>query len=165
FRSTLRSDNNMLFSRKIRPLTDLADRLKQQAELSIPTLVLCTKVEGFGRYDPIDPPRFPAQKEAQAIVYCELENFSSRQNDARQWQTDVTQEAILYTEEGMQVWADKTQTIQDISRHRRHDFFLRTLVKFPPTLTVGRYMLKVTIVDRQANRVAESSLPIAIVAQ
>ena len=58
FRNTLRSDNNMLYSRKIRPLTDLADRLKQQAELSIPTLVLCTcGVDGFGRYDPIEPAR------------------------------------------------------------------------------------------------------------
>ena len=165
FRSTLRSDNNMLFARKIRPIIELADRLKQQAELVIPTLVLCTRVDGFGRYDPIDPPRFAAQKEAQAIIYCELENFASHQNDARQWQTDVTQEAVLYTEDGMQVWADKTQTIQDVSRHRRHDFFLRTLVKFPGTLTVGRYMLKVTIVDRQANRVAEASLPIQFVAQ
>jgi hypothetical protein len=165
FRSTLRSDNNMLLSRKIRPLKDLSDRLQQQAELSIPTLVLCTKVEGFGRYEPIDPPRFPAQREAQAIIYCELENFSSQPNSAKLWQTDVLQEAVLYTEDGMQVWADKTPPIQDLSRNCRHDFFLRTLVKFPATLTMGRYMLKVTIIDRQANRVAESSLPIQITAQ
>jgi hypothetical protein len=165
FRSTLRSDNNMLYSRKIRPLADLTDRLKQQAELSIPMLVLCTKVDGFGRYDPIEPARFPAQREAQAIIYCELENFASQQNAGKMYQTDVTQEAVLYTEDGMQVWADKTQTIQDLSRHRRHDFFLRTLVKFPGTLTVGRYMLKVSIVDRQANRVAEASLPIQITSQ
>ena len=164
FRSTLRSDNNMLYSRKIRPLTDLADRLKQQAELSIPTLVLCKRVDGFGRYEPIDPPRFPAQKDAEAIIYCELENFASHENDTKQWQTDVTQEAILYTEDGMQVWQDKTQKIQDLSRNRRHDFFLRTMVKFPNTLIVGRYMLKVTIVDVQANHVAEASLPIQIAA-
>jgi hypothetical protein len=164
-RSTLHSDNNMLFSRKIRPITDLSDRLKQQADLTIPTLALCTKVEGFGRYDPIDPPRLTAQKERQAIIYCELENFASQFNGAKQWQTDVIQEAILYTEDGMQVWADKTPPIQDLSRNRRHDFFLSTLVKFPPTLTVGRYMLKVTIIDRQANRVAEASLPIQVGAQ
>src|SRR4029453_11397434 len=62
FRATLRSENNILLSRKVRPLTELAVRLRTQAELSIPSLVLCTKVEGFGRYEPIDPPRFPAQK-------------------------------------------------------------------------------------------------------
>jgi hypothetical protein len=91
-RSTLHSDNNMLFSRKIRPVTDLADRLKQQADLTIPTLSLCTKVEGFGRYDPIDPPRLTAQKERQAIIYCELENFASQLNGAKMWQTDVIQD-------------------------------------------------------------------------
>jgi hypothetical protein len=165
FRNTLRQDNNMLLSRKIRPLTDLADRLSTQADLSIPTLVLCNKVEGFGRYDSIEPAHFVAQREQQAIVYLELENFSSKQNDAKMWQTDVTQEAVLYTEDGLQVWADKTQRIQDLCRNRRHDFFLRTLVKFPGNLTVGRYMLKVTVVDQQANHVAEASLPIQMVAQ
>ena len=50
-----------------------------------------------------------------------------------------------------------------IAGHR--DDFPRTLVNFPSTLTVGRYMLKVTIVDRQANRVAEASLPIQVAAQ
>ena len=150
---------------EIRPITDLSDRLKQQADLTIPTLALCTKVEGFGRYDPIEPPRLTAQKERQAIIYCELENFASQFNGAKQWQTDVIQEAILYTEDGMQVWADKTPPIQDLSRNRRHDFFLSTLVKFPPNLAVGRYMLKVTIIDRQANRVAEASLPIQVGAQ
>lgn len=165
FRSTLRSDNNMLLSKKIRPMIELSDRLRQQAELSIPTLVLCSKVDGFGRYEPIDPPRLVAQTTSQAIVYCEIENFTSQLNAAKQWQTDVVQEAILYTEDGVQVWADKSQPIQDLSRKRRHDFFLRTLVKFPPTLTLGRYMLKVTIIDRQANRVAEASLPIQTVAR
>jgi hypothetical protein len=164
FRSTLRADNNMLFSRKIHPLTEMTDRLRTQAELSVPTLLLCSKVTGFGQYDPMEP-RFRAQQEKQAIVYCELENFSSQQNAAKMWQTDITEEAVLYTEDGMQVWANKTLRVQDQCRDRRHDFFLPTLVTFPGTLTMGRYMLKVTIVDSQANRVAEASLPIEVTAQ
>src|SRR5258708_1445350 len=38
FRTQLRGDNNMLFSRKIHPLIELADRLHAQAELSVPTV-------------------------------------------------------------------------------------------------------------------------------
>jgi len=64
-----------------------------------------------------------------------------------------------------QVWNNKTQTVQDISRRRRHDFFLSSRVNFPANLTLGRYMLKVTIIDRQANRVAEASLPVQFVSQ
>jgi hypothetical protein len=166
FRSALRADNNMLLSKKISPLTDLADRLRAQADLSIPTLVLCKRVDGFGKYDPMDPPTFIAGKEQQAIIYCELANFSSKlDNEKKQWQTEVTQEAVLYMESGPQVWSDKTQTITDACHNRRHDFFLRTVVTFPNTLTIGRYLLKVTIVDKQSNRVAEASLPMQVVAQ
>jgi hypothetical protein len=165
FRNTLRQDNNMLLSQKIRPLTDLADRLRAQADLSIPTLTLCKQVDGFGRYEPMDS-HLVAGQDNQAIIYCELANFSSQlKDDNKQWQTDVTQEAVLYMESGEQVWADKTQQLSDLSRNRRHDFFLRTLVTFPKTLTIGRYLLKVTIVDKQTNRMAEASLPIEIVAQ
>lgn len=165
FRNTLRQDNNMLLSQKIHPLTDLADRLRAQADLSIPTLTLCKQVDGFGRYEPMDA-HLLAGQDNQAIIYCELANFSSQlKDDSKQWQTDVTQEAVLYMDTGEQIWTDKVQQITDQSRNRRHDFFLRTLVTFPHTLTIGRYLLKVTIVDKQTNRMAEASLPIEIVAK
>ena len=64
FRNTLRLDNNMLLSKKVRPILDLADRLRSQAELSIPTLVLCNKVDGFGMYEPVEP-RFTANKDTR----------------------------------------------------------------------------------------------------
>jgi hypothetical protein len=166
FRSNVRSDANMLLSKKVRPLLEAADRMRSQAELAIPTLTLCTKVDGFGRYDPIDPARFPAGKESLTIVYCEIENFSSQQeSDKNMWRTELTQDAVLYSETGLQVWSDKRAQITDSSRVRRHDFFVRKLLKLPANLNIGRYVLKVSIVDTQANRVAEASLPIQIVAQ
>ena len=38
FRSQIRADNNMLFSKKVHPLVELADRLRSQSELSVPTV-------------------------------------------------------------------------------------------------------------------------------
>ena len=35
----------------------------------------------------------------------------------------------------------------------------------PKTLSLGRYLLKVSITDVQANRIAETTLPIEVVAQ
>jgi hypothetical protein len=167
FRNGLRSDNNMLLSRKVKPLIELADRLRSQAELSIPTLALCTKVEGFGVYEPIDPVRFLAGREHQAIIYCEIENFASAPvgADNKVWETKLTQEAVLYTESGMQVWIDKAGNISDRSRNRRHDFFIVKKITLPATLTIGRYLLKVTVQDQQAKRVAEQTMPVEIVAQ
>ncbi|MCC7351854.1 MAG: hypothetical protein IT446_14940 [Phycisphaerales bacterium] len=165
FRSTLRSDNNMLLSRKVKPLLDLSDRLRTQTDLTIGAIALCTKVEGFGIYDAIEPARFAAGREHPAIIYCQIENFASQFNEQKQWETRLTMESVLYTESGLNVWSDKTTPIVDRSRQRRHDFFVVRMVRIPANLTIGRYLLKVTLVDQQASRVAEATLPIQVVAQ
>ncbi|HEY8667290.1 MAG TPA: hypothetical protein VIL86_11525 [Tepidisphaeraceae bacterium] len=167
FRNTLRADNNMLLSKKVKPLMELADRLRAQADLSIPTICLCTKVEAFGKYEPIEPARFPAGREHEVIVYCELENFASRLGDNKMWETKLTEEVVIYTETGMQVWPKEPNkaALSDVSRNRRHDFFLVKKIHLPSNLTIGRYLMKVSVVDQQASRVAEATLPIAVVAQ
>jgi hypothetical protein len=167
FRNQVRADNNMLLSKKIHPLIDLADRLRTQADLAIPKALLCSKVMGFGQYDAIEA-RFTANgKEPEAILYCEVENFSSQLN-AEQWSSELKLESVLYSEgspQVLQVWADKSETVKDSSRNRRHDFFLRKRITLPKTLSLGRYLLKVSITDVQANRIAETTLPIEVVAQ
>jgi hypothetical protein len=165
FRNAIRADNNMLLSRKVRPLLELADRVRAQADLIIPTMTLCTRVDGFGVYEPVEPARFTAMKEHPIIVYCEVENFASHQNANRMWETKLSQECVLYTETGLPVWQDKTENIPDLARQRRHDFFVVKKTKFPANITIGRYILKVTIVDQQANRVTEATLPVLFVAQ
>ena len=166
FRNGLRADNNTLLSKKVKPLLEMGDRLRAQAELNIPTLSLCTKVDGFGVYEPIEPARFIAGREHQAIVYCEVENFASNPlADRKEFETKLSQEASLFTENGMLVWADKAGTVIDKSRNRRHDFFIVKKIKLPSTLTIGRYLLKVSVEDLQAHRVAEQNLSIEVVAQ
>lgn len=166
FRSALRADNNMLLSKKIKPLLELADRLRSQADLNIPTLSLCKSVEGFGMYEPMEPARFAAGSTHEAILYCEVENFACVSlADKQRWETKLSQEATLYTESGMPVWVDKSGEILDLSRNRRHDFFLVKRIKLPSTLSIGRYLLKVTVEDQQAKRLAEQTVPVEIDAQ
>jgi hypothetical protein len=38
-------------------------------------------------------------------------------------------------------------------------------VRLPANLTIGRYLLKVTIVDQFANRIAETTVPLQVVAK
>lgn len=165
FRNAMRQDSNMLLSAKIRPLIEMAERLKTQAELTIPTMALCTKVDRFGTYEPIDPPRFPAERENPLIVYCEVANFMSSLGAAQMWQVQLQWDMTLYTEQAIPVWSEKTQVVEDGSRTRRHDFFVRKVVTLPKTLPIGRYLLKVTIVDKQSNHVAEATAPLVIAAQ
>lgn len=166
FRNGLRADNNMLMSRKVKPLLELADRLRSQADLNIPAMALCKSVGGFGTYEPMDPPRFIANKEHEAILYCEVENFACTSiAEKKLWETRLSQEATLYTESGMPVWVDKSGKVVDMSRTRRHDFFIVKRIKFPSSITLGRYLLKVTVEDQEAKRVAEQTIPIEFVAQ
>jgi hypothetical protein len=166
FRNGLRADNNMLLSRKVRPILELADRLRSQAELSIPTLLLCKDVKGFGDYEPIDPVRFIAGEKNKALIYCEVENFSSSPTgEKKMWETRLSQEAVLYTESGLQVWSDVAGKVVDHARNRRHDFFIVKRILLPQNLTIGRYLLKVTVEDQQAKRVAEQTIGVEVVAQ
>jgi len=167
FRNTVRADSNLLLSRKIQPILDMADRLRGRAELTIPTIALCTRVDSFGVYRPVSAPRFAAGKDNEVIVYCELANFTAVQNGDKLWETRLKQEIVLYTDTGMAVWPEKSnaQLFVDLARNRRHDFFIPRKIKLPAALTIGRYLLKVTISDVQSNRMAEATAPIEIVAE
>lgn len=161
-RATVRNEPDLMLARKIRPLVDLADRLRAQGALRIPTIVLCTRVDAFGVYEPMAMPRFAAGREQAVIVYCEIENFSSRLNDQRLWETNLTQEAVLYNDAGQRVWEEKRQPTRDLSRNLRRDFYLARKVRIPATLPAGRYHLKVTVSDEQSSRIAEAGAALVV---
>lgn len=148
---------------KVRPLTDMADRLRERSDLSVPTAVLCSKVDGFGRYDPIDPPVFRGPAEHPVVLYCEVDHFTSKLAAGGQWAVKLTWDTALYDESGRKVWTGKATEVDDESRNRRRDFFAAKVLRLPGSLAAGRYLLKVTIVDRQAERVAERSVPLQII--
>jgi hypothetical protein len=166
FRNTVRADNNTLMSKKIAPVVEMADRMRAQANLSIPTASLCTAVQQFGVYTPVESPRFIAGAENQVILYCEVANFASHLNTKGMWETKLTYETSLYTdnEAGLPVWQGKPTPITDECRRRRHDFFLADKIKLPANLPIGGYLMKVTIVDQHASRIAEATVPLQLVA-
>ena len=167
FRSALRSDNNMLLSRKVRPLMDMSDRLSSQAELSIPKFVLCSRAPGFGDYMEMSS-RFAGTQEHNTGIYCEIQNFSSQQTSSNLWESKLRMNLVLYTDQGLEAWTPDAKggtLVHDLSHSRRHDFFVARALTLPSSLPIGRYILKVTFTDLQANRVAENSIPIEVVAQ
>jgi len=165
FRANVRQDANMLPAQKIKPLLEMAERLRSQADLTVSTVALCRRVEAFGKYDPIVPARLPAMKESRVIVYCEVENFLAKQNSRQMWETNLTEQVTLYTDTGLVVWSDEKRRVTDECRNRRHDFFAFNIVSLPGTLSVGRYVMKVTISDDNADRVAEATVPVSVTAQ
>jgi hypothetical protein len=163
FRMALRG-GNALRQTKVAPLLDLSDKIRSEIPLSLPTLVLCRSVQQFGVYDPIDPPRFTAGKETPVVVYCEVDHFRSTPSDDGAWETKLTYEAVLYNdaENAVPVISKKATPIVDRCRNRRRDFFLADRMTIPANLPVGKYVLKVTVIDQLANLVAEKSVPVLV---
>ena len=115
---------------------------------------------------PMDPPRYVAGKSQMVGVYYEVENFSSQLNDNKMYETKLVENVVIYTESsGLPVWTDQKTTLIDAIHHRRRDFFNAKYINLPPTLTIGRYLLKVTVEDQQAHRIAENTVPLELVAQ
>jgi hypothetical protein len=164
FRDAARNDGNVMLNRKIQPLLEMADRLRSQAQLSIPTVALCSQVVSYGVYSPMPSSRFPAGRNNDLIVYCEVANFTSIQGNDAIWRTRLRQEMVLYTDAGLAVWPAKSNAddFVDQSRNRRHDFFISRLVRLPSSLAAGKYVLKITLMDEQSNRVVEASAPLEI---
>jgi hypothetical protein len=166
FRVVARDDNAMLAA-KTAPLVALSDQLKAQAPLTIPTLAVCRKVDLFGVYEPFEPATFTTGHDTPVIVYCEIENFLSRLSTDARWETKLSYEAVVYQEgeSPKPVITKKPAEIVDLCRNKRRDFFLADRMTIPAALTPGKYLLKVTVIDQQANRIAEKTLPIGIQAQ
>jgi hypothetical protein len=165
FRTAARGNNNLMLNSKIQPLIEMTERLRSQARLSIPAVVFCSRVSGYGVYVPLESSRFAVGQEAQLILYNEAANFTSIQGSDSVWRTRLRQEMVLYTDTGLAVWPDKSNaaTFVDQSRNRRHDFFISRRVALPATLAAGKYVLKVTLTDEQSNRVVEASAPLELV--
>jgi hypothetical protein len=164
FRNAAHADGNLMLNRKIQPLLEMADRLRSQAQLAIPTVAFCSEVNSYGVYQPMPSSRFPAGADNQMIVYCEAANFSSVQGSDRMWRTRLKQEMVLYTDTGLAVWPDKpnAESFVDQSHNRRHDFFISRKIELPSVLTAGKYLLKITLTDEESNRVAEANAPLEI---
>jgi len=165
FRAAVRDGENRMLMEKARPLVELSERLRPHAALRIGSMALCSRVDGFGVYQPVDAQRLSSGRELAVILYCEVENFSSRLNDQRMWETTLTQGAVLYNDRGQRVWEEKPRLVNDLSRNRRRDFFIARLVRLPAGLPPGHYRLLVSVSDRQAGRVAENSLSLTLVAR
>lgn len=153
---------------------------KESGSLRIATAALCRRVAGYGLYEPFETTTFLAGAPRRVIVYTEADRFAHRAaseaerasvgltrggEEADFWAVELGVELALYHEsDGVLAWRRPRETIVDISRRQRRDFYLVADIELPPTLTVGGYQLKVTLVDETTGAEDAALIPIDIVA-
>ena len=167
FRNGIRNGGNTTLPNKLGPLIEMVDRIRTQSTLSIPSVVLCREVTQFGVYQPFENHRFLFGEKHPVVVYCEVANFVSQLNSRSFWETKLKYEVLLYTdsEKALEVWQQKSTPVVDQSHSRRRDFFIAKLLELPQDLPIGGYLMKVSIIDDTANRIAEATVPLQIVAK
>lgn len=142
---------------------------------TIPRAALCTRVQGFGKFEPYASETFVSGKPVRAIVYVEVDNFQTRPARAgdpvqmgsplsEQLSVDLTQTLTLFQDTtGGVVWQKPAQTVVETTRGKRRDFYLIQTIELPRNLMVGRYNLKITLRDASSGTETEQVLPINII--
>lgn len=144
-------------------VADVLERARQalgkQSAVRIPTAVLCTRVSGYGRYEPFRNNVFPAGQANRAIVYVEVDRMAHRplkNTDpgtfaGDEWAVEISQELELRLDSDSTLqWRRPEETVIETSRNKRRDFYLIQEIELPATLSVGTYKLKVIVRDRAA---------------
>lgn len=152
-------------NRVLTQIEALMDSLVPLSDLRIPTLALTRAVRGFGRYEAFDPPHFLTGRENEFVVYCEVRNFLSRPTDDGGYESQFSLRTTILNRAGDVVLEINDEHIADKCKTRRHDCFIPRLVRLPATLSPGEYVVKVTIVDKIAKKVAEKRTTFRIVAR
>lgn len=162
---------------------DQADRLSggipATESLTLGSVALCQRVDGFGRFTPLPTTTFQAGRPASMILYTEVLNFSQRPAASlasaepadlsalpdSQWAVEVGQELQLILDaDGSTQWRSPEGLVRDISRSRRNDYYLVQRVDLPKNLSVGKYTLKVIVRDKAAGAETETNIPVQILA-
>lgn len=174
-RKTLAAARDRMASAPLVTAETIAESLRAIApptQVRIPRALLCTRVSGFGKFEPFASNSFVAGTAARAIVYAEVDGFTYRAARAGdplkpgemlsdQQSVELEQTLTLYQDvDGYQAWHKPAQKVIEVSRTRRRDFYLIQVVEFPAALAIGKYNLKITIRDVTSGAVAETVVPI-----
>lgn len=151
-------------------LETIKTQLDAWAGLTIRRAALCTRVDGYGRYETFPSYRFIAGQAQEVIVYTEVDRFAQRTTTGPDGQAryglELSQRLELYhVADDLNTWNRAAETLRDESRNRLRDYYLTNRVWLPSNLGVGRYHLKIVMRDLLGDKVAETILPIEIVAR
>lgn len=161
-----------------------AESLDESQVIRIRTAELCTRVDGFARYQAFGSHTFLAGRTTPMIVYTEVDRFrqkpvttapgagpgaggsgSAAAGAGSGFVVSLTQSLNLYfSEGGLLVWRRPPQTVTDHSTGRFRDFYIIDTIELPATLSAGAYTLKVVVRDEATGQQTESMIPINLVA-
>jgi len=139
-------------ARILKALAQLQSQIAPHADPVISKVVLCSRVENFGRYDICPESQLGSGQPQRVLVYCELENLQRRKNAEGKYLTDLKAKITL-CDANLNVIEKLDELVTDTSYNPRRDFFLRGALDLP-RLAPGKYIIVVNVEDRVAEKIA-----------
>jgi hypothetical protein len=146
-RHTLQAPNPSIPS-ALAEAEELRRLIAQQSPVQILKLALVTRVNSFGDYRAVTPPRFPAGQPVHVFLYTEITNFRSEPTDDNRLRTLLAEKVEVFDSDGSLIWQRSEPHIEDLTLSPRRDFFMAMEIQLPDTLAAGEYVLKVTVEDK-----------------
>ncbi len=149
-------------------LARVKDDLDRASGIRVVRALLCTRVDGFGRYEPFESNEFVAGRMQEVIVYVEVDRFGHREltgNDGQpRYEVELSQRLELYhVADDLNTWNRAADVDRSVSRNKVRDYYLINKITLPSNLGVGRYHLKVVMRDLVDEKVGEIIIPIRMV--
>ncbi len=136
---------------------DRADRPK----LQITALRLCSRVKGFGSFEPMDADTLTPGRRIR--VYWEMAGLEYKARGDGFVSRLAAHLELRSEADGSVAWERSPLTAEDVCPHRRRDYYASVPIDLPATLKPGSYRLRLTQTDLIANRAASREIPITIV--
>ena len=136
--------------------------LADTAMLQIRNLNLCRSIDGFGAFETF--PSMTFEKNQKVLVYCELENLTARETVGakyQQFESELRGTVTIQDQNRKVVGQTTYETVRDVCRNRRLDFYVYFEWQVPSDLPTGDYFLQVTVEDRLGDKTSSSPAPIS----
>lgn len=140
-------------------LSKAVGKLGEASMLVVRGLEFCTEVSSYGIYTPFKTAEFEPNQ--QVLLYAEVENFKCEETEAG-WHTSLRGSYGIVDSQGRRVAAADFAPTEETCRNPRRDFFIAFLLRLPDRIYPGDYTLKLTVVDRLGEKIAESTIDFAI---
>jgi len=139
---------------QLEAMRNLQEKLREQADLQVPKVVLCTEIVAFGKYTPFKSTDFEAGYDHDVVLYVEVDNFKSEQTAGGQYRTKFAARVSMLSKDGEQLSTFVEEpNIEDINRRPRRDFFMSFgPFTIPGVFPAGEYVIKVQVDDLLANK-------------
>jgi hypothetical protein len=135
--------------------------LEKLTPLGVSELHLCSKVHGFGSFEPLNQ---TALKSGQRLLlYCEVTGLEYQPRDNGFLSRLSSRIEIKAADSGLLQWEQELGSAEDLFGRRRRDYYVNYRFELPKSLPPGNYRLKLMQTDLVANRSTSAEIPLKIV--